>query len=511
MSTTRYGGGELYGTIGLTYGESANIDPTKKLQIAFEVDWDNDGYYDGGNEAGKIYAVETSNGRINFLKGTGDGFEHIAVGKITLQMRNHTGRYNPYNTSSPLYGNLLPGRRFQFRIWDEVNEVYYPIMKGRIDDIRPSYGEIDLVTITMSNGVRQMQKGVKTEVQSNIRYDDALTLLLADFEDGSSIDTTVSETMPYWWASGESLFNEINDIVDAAMGMFNIAEDGLATYRSRVSSDSPLVELSGEDIEKEYGIRSPSIWDAVKNRIRVYARARTTQTNVEIGRISETLPLNAGQSKTIWIQFSFSGNEGVALSVTDPVATTDYTMFANSDGTGTNLTGNLSISITKFATSAKLILLNTGGTNGFINLLKLRGNVIVADNYTYVEEEDLSSIEEYGEYEFNIQTDWLQDINTAQDEADILISRLATARQFPRVMVNPNPEKQFNLRIFALASLNVISKGISGEFRVGFIRHRSMDETLQTWQTEVFFEPNLLGNTSGTWVFPAIFGSTTVF
>lgn len=508
MSTARYGDGSLYGAPSLTYG--AHVITNRRLSWAFIVDWDNDGIYDGSNEAGAIYDLQTENGRPNFLKGTGDGFEPVSVGRVTLQMRNNDGRYDPYNTSSPLYGNLLPGRRYQLSVLIEDTATVHPVMVGRIDDIRPIYGDVDNVRITLSNGVKQMEHEVRTNVYENIRYDDALAVLLADWEYGYDIDTTLSEVMRYWWARGDDLFDEINEIVNAALGMFNIAEDGTAVYRSRVSSDTPLLTLDGTDIEKEYGVRTPVLWEAVKNVINVYARARAVQTNVELWRMSDVVLIGTGETKTIWANFSFNGDEGVALVVTTPVITTDYLAFANSDGTGTNLSANISITITKFATSAKMVITNTG-TSGYITLLKIRGNAIVADKYTYVEERDEISIDEFGEFKFIVQSDWLQDVNTAVEEAEILVSRLSNARQFPRVMMKPNPEKQFALRVFGLALLNISSKNISGEFRIGYYKHSSMDETLQAFQTELYFEPNLLSNTGGSWIFPATFGTTTVF
>lgn len=509
MTTTRYGLGETYGTIGLTYGISTFYHP--RLTWSFEVDWDNDGFFDGQNEASMIYSIETYNGRQNFLRGTGDGFEPVEAGGVVIHLRNNDGRYDPYNVSSPLYGNILPGRRYRLNVYDEVNQVLQPVMVGRLDDIRPIYGETDNVRIIASNGVKQMEGKIRTIVYEAIRYDDALEVLLADWENGTDIDTTVSEAMTYWWASNNSLFDEINDVVNAALGMFCIAEDGKATYKSRVGSDVPIVSIDGSNINLEYGVQSPLLWEVVKNKIRVYARTRLTQTDVELWRMSDVLQIAAGATKTIWADFSLNEEQGVALVVTTPVATTDYTAFQNANGTGTNFTSNVSIIITKFSTSAKMEITNIGASAFYLTLLKIRGNALVADKYTFVEELDQPSIDEFGEFEFIVKTNWLQDLNTAQDEADILISRLSSARQFPRVKLNPNPEIQFALRVFGLTSFNVTSKNISGEFRIGYYRHRSMDETLQTFETELYLEPNLLGNVSGTWVFPAVFGTTTVF
>lgn len=511
MTTARYGTRTIYGTDWLTYGPALPSGPDHLLTWVLLVDWDNDGIFDGLNEAGRIFHLEVFTGRQNFLKSSG-GFQEVDVGEFSATLRNQDGRLDPYNTSSPLYGDVMPGRRFQLMVYDEVNAILQPIMKGRLDDIRPLYGLTDDVKITGSNGIKEMSaKQIRTEVYTAIRYDDALEILLADWEDGTDIDTTVSEAMPYWWASNRSQFYEANDIANAALGLFFIAEDGKATYKSKVSPDTALTSISGTDIDLDYGIRLPILWEVIKNKIRVYARSRIQQSNTELWRMSEVMFIPAGQSRTIWAQFSFNGEDGVAYSVTSPVATTDYTAFANADGTGTNYTGNMSITMTPFSTSAKLVVRNTGGTGFYVNLFKLRGVALVADKYTYSEEQDDASIAEFGEFPLEVKTDWLQDFNTANDHVAILLSRLASINRFPRVKLRAKPEIQFALRLFGLVSVNLPAKNVLGEFRIGYYKHSWTDELGQIVETEIYFEPNFLEDIAGAWVFPAEFGSTTIF
>lgn len=519
MFTTRYGKRDVtYGMDGLVYGAAPAVHGiVNGLTWVLQIDWNNDGVFDGSNESGRIFELTVQAGRQNFMKSSG-GFQEVDIGEFTASLRNTDGRYDPYNTESPLYGDILPGRRFQLSVYDEFNMVLHPIMKGRLDDIRPIYSSTDDVKISGSNGIKQMKaQQVRTQVFSSIRYDDAILELVANWEDGYDIDTTVSEAMPYWWASGRSLFDEINDVTNAALGMFCIAEDGKATYKSRVSGDAPLFTITGGEIELDYGIRLPMLWEVVKNRIRVYVRNRTQQSNVELWRLAETVFVPAGGSKTIWAQFSFTGEAGVALSVTAPVITTDYLANSLANGSGTNLSSNMSIAMTEFSTTAKFVVSNTGVTGFYITLFKLRGVALVADKYTFAEDTDDESIAEFGDFLLEIKSDWLQDINTAEDEVDILLSRLSNVRKFPRLKLKPldtNHEKygmQFSTRLFGLVQLSLPSHNIFDEFRIGYYKHTWRDELGQLVDTEIYLEPNLLENVAGAWVFPAIFGTTTVF
>jgi len=56
-----------------------------------------------------------------------------------------------------------------------------------------------------------------------------------------------------------------------------------------------------------------------------------------------------------------------------PVPNTDYKMFANSDGTGTDLTANLTVTAAYTPAGVTYTLQNTGGSNGYVTFLQARG------------------------------------------------------------------------------------------------------------------------------------------
>lgn len=518
--TSRYGasaihdGDTLYGEDGLVYGF---MESDRRLTWILLVDWDNDGEFTGENEAGHIFDMDTENGRMFYMNGDSSGPEPVLTGEAHLKLRNHDGRYDPYNSSGPLYGQILPGRKFQLEVLIEATQVREPILSGRVKDIRPIYGEVDTVKMDLVNLIDELKDvRISTEVLQAIRFDDAIAAALVAFgwTGPTDVDTTVSEAMNYWWASGRAAFTEITSIVDAALGMFCISEDGKPTYKSRVSADVPLITVTGQDVQQEYGIRTPAPWEVIKNDIRVYARARLQAADEELWRSNDLLLILPGQSRDVWARFNVNGEDAVATAVTVPVATTDFTFNASSDGSGADLTGDISISLpvsNVFATTAKMTITNNGGVAAYRTLLKLRGDAIIADKYTFVEDVDQASIDEFQRHQYEVQSDWLQDLNTAADELDILLSRLASQRQFPRYKIEGKPELQFAGRLFGLLQVDFVKKGITGEFRLGYVKHRWMDETGETVITEHFLEPNLLGNTSGTWIFPATFGVTTVF
>lgn len=514
MSTTRYGFGELYGAAGLTYGAATAYD-NRPVTWMFEVDWDNDGAFNGENEGPNLtHPMEIEAGRQFFVRSDGQGFEPVKPSRGTVHLLNLDGRYDPFNLDGPLAGMIAPGRRFRLRVQKEADGSRQDVMTGRIEDIRPLYGDVPMAKVDLVGDVEELKKKhVRTTVQSTIRYDAAIEQVLTAFgwTGGTDIDTTVSETMSYWWARGESAWNEIMSITEAALGMFCIGEDGSAVYKSRVSAETPLMTITDAEAWREYPIRTPMPWETIFNRIRVYARKRTEQTGITLWQTTDKPLIPAGESRDIWAEFSYNGEEAVATSITAPVENTDYEANSQEDGGGSDLSSAISIGLTDFATTAKLVPTNGGGTDAYMTLMKLRGNAITADKYTFVEREDEDSIAQFGERELIVKSDWLQDSNTAQDQAVILRNRLASPRQFPRFKMLDQFDLQFGIRLFGLVQIDFETKAISGEYRFGWYKHRSIDEVLYKFETEVYLEPNLLGNVSGTWVFPAVFGVTTVF
>ena len=129
---TRYGTGQTYGTAEATYGFHAI---TSILAWGVEVDWDGDGVFDGSNEAPYMTSISVSRGRKRQLKSTGYGFESISVGKLTMEFVNNDGRYDGWNTSSPLYPNVTYGRDVRVKVLDWATGNIEPVFYGVISDI----------------------------------------------------------------------------------------------------------------------------------------------------------------------------------------------------------------------------------------------------------------------------------------------------------------------------------------------------------------------------------------
>jgi hypothetical protein len=490
---------------GTLWGQADTV--TSILTWAIEIDWNNTGVFDGSNEMPYIFNISVRRGRKFYMNSGGSGFQPVDIGEATIQCQNESGRFDAYNPDGPLYGLLLPGRRFRIRVKRESDGAIKDIFSGRILDIRPNYGNSNIVTITAQDDIKLLKDiSVKTSLYTMLRYNNAITNLLStiNWQNGTSIDSVISDTMPYYWADGsKKVFDEITDLVNAVLGLFFVAADGSATYYDRLNSPDPLLTLTDADWQRDYGVRVPQPWEVVRNNIRVYSRARLATSTVEIWRLSDVPLIPAGASITIWATFSYNSQNAPATSVVTPVATTDYT--------GSVSTADISVVMTTFASSAKLVVTNNNAGAQTVTLLKLRGILILADQYTYAEDSDTTSIAAYGQRDFEVNSDWLQDVNSAIDQVYVLLAQLSYPKQFPRVMLKNNPAKQFEVDLFDILTLDFTSKKITGDLRVGYIEYQTLTRNLENVSTILYFEPDMARNTSGTWIFPAAFGLTTVF
>lgn len=174
--------------------------------------------------------------------------------------------------------------------------------------------------------------------------------------------------------------------------------------------------------------------------ITTYPR-RIDASAVVLWTMESATQLDAGESVTIRATYRDPTSQARVncLEGTAPVATTDYAAYANSDGTGTNYTANLSVSVVFGSAEAEVTLTNTHASASFYTggediLFQLRGKGI----YTYdtVREvfKDTTSMNTHGVQPYTIDMKY-------QD--GITITRFNSGAQYIANYKNPRllPEK----------------------------------------------------------------------
>jgi hypothetical protein len=309
----------------------------------------------------------------------------------------------------------------------------------------------------------------------------------------------------------ENVLNALHDVVGSELGGLWLGNDGSLKFRSRYASPSVVASLTTNDFVLG-SIETPRPWEVVRNSLRVNVYPPLLQTAVEVWRWQETVQLNAGESRTVWANFAYAGVSVPINNFIPPVATTDYLANANSDGSGTNRTANITVTVLSvFSGSAKLRLTNTGATSAWITLMRTRADAITVPDETFVDAEDSSSIQRYQRRTFELTSRWFQDSEVAQSLTDFMVSFLASPRLFVRGVIANNLDLQFGIDLGDAVDLYIPEKGINGTYRLAWLDHKSRDRNLRVFDTTLLFEPffDLSGN---YWQFDsAQVGISTIF
>lgn len=500
----------VYNLFNYNTGVLWGVDPDDdRLLWLFQVDWDGDGTLDADNESPLITNASIDRGRDYLLNAASTGFEPVRPGKMVLTLENKDNRFDPYNTASPLYPNVTPGKLCQLTVKKQSENVRKVRFTGYIEDIRPISGT-DQVQITAVDKLqRYKDTNVTLELGTDILYGDAIEAILEAIGDTNySIEATL-DSIPYYWVDKKRAMTAITELTDATVGTFFVANDGTAKYYSRYRDDSATLTIDQSVMGREIEVNQP--WDNIRNNIDIIVNPRALVAAAPIWTLGDTPIVDAGDAITLWAQFTYSNYSVPALNVTSPQATTDYLMNTQEDGGGTNLTTDFTVTMEAFSEAAKLTITNDSTSAGYITHLQVRGEAISKTDTLRISEQDTESEALYGAKYFELDTQWMQNTNTAQDIMQDLTALMVSPRRFPIIVLEDQFDYQFNIDLFDRVDIDIDYLGILDSYRIGSIREEWLSENGQVVQTTLTFEPIVSIITGDIWEFTTEIGVKSRF
>lgn len=169
--------------------------------------------------------------------------------------------------------------------------------------------------------------------------------------------------------------------------------------------------------------------------------------NMVFVRIKDATNLGAQTAWTLKEKPSFAANEtkdflaesvdyDVVAGNTPPVENTDYDANTAQDGSGTDISAQLTVThpnTADFSGRGTLIRVKFGATAGYLTLLKLRTlNALTFDDPVHVLAEDATSKSTYGQRIKTIDARWSRQVAVAQATADSRLSR----KKVPKTALN---------------------------------------------------------------------------
>lgn len=487
------------------YSEAKYGASTDSLYLwTFIVAWD--GSYSGENEALRMVDLSVRRGRENMLQTGAGGFERMQPGAAVAICDNADGRYDPWNTDSPLYPHVRPGKFCRILVQDGPTGTNYGVMRGVIDDIQP----------LMRNGIPHVQIRIKDAiswlrgklVDTNLVTDDPVYTAIEQILNDSNAQWPTAEwpwsiggvktaaddlTYPYWDAWRQDALEAVREVEEAEIGIFFHAKDGKAKWRNRDYAYDASKDVTQDIILRDIAIQQP--WENIRNdvRIGVNKRIETPPVAETVWALQGTVPLAAGESFDVWMLFRYSSFPAALGSVGF-----NFAVNTAADGSGVDLTGSCSISRlvtepgsggTEFSEGVGVRVTNGSASDGYIIQLEAWGDPIYIPYNETRNALDSDSVEGYGGRALTINSRWMQDYDVAQAIADWLVDSLSDPIPAPIIQFENRPAYQFYLDLWDRVRLLIGKYGIYDIYRVGSIEHRWLKENGQAVRTTMRLEP----------------------
>ncbi len=348
----------------------------------------------------------------------------IAYAQADITLDNNDKRFTP-NISATVGTALFPNR---------PTKIYLGLKIRDVDKAVPNlYGLTKMPRENKSN------RTLEIHIFDYLRFIDDFALESTMYEDkrsdqiiedilvnkvGFSTDQMVLaeglNVIPFaWFEKGTTAGRAIRKVCEAEEAILYQDETGMLKFETRRKPreapwNAAVYTINPEDILLWEELRDPIII----NRCIVKGEPRTVQSSKEVWRdgIVEEIPGNG--SLEIWAAF-----EDPVTLITDPVANTDYIANAAFDGSGADMTSDVSIVATAFARSAKLVITNANPGSAHLTLLRLRGTPAEVTSKVKEIYESESSINKYDRHEITIENDFINTASFAHYLAKTIVNK----------------------------------------------------------------------------------------
>lgn len=362
-------------------------------------------------------------------------------------LENTTGRFTPryLGGSSELFTAILPRRPVIINAGFNYSGV---------DQMIPQF--VGVITEQPQISMRERQVKLKMEDYINFfenRYFDRTSMFTGQRSDIlietflTQLGVTTSQfvldqglqTIDFLIAeNGAKFSNVISDIAAAENGYFYQDESGIFRFENRehwsiAPFTSPAQSVFTAQVIDNY---TTNINDThLINVVEIKANPRRKRAAAVIYTQSGSIELGTG-SNEIFLQF-----DNPVLAASAP----SYTANSEPDGSGSDVTGSVSITSTSlFAQAAKYIFDNASGSTAYITSLTVTGREaapIYAEGI-YIRKQDDSSVTAYEERPVSIENDYIQSQAWADNFADSLLSRFAEPENLQTIVIRAKPHLQ---------------------------------------------------------------------
>lgn len=357
----------------------------------------------------------------------------MAIADIVLD--NHDDLFTP-GTSSLYSTKILPRR--PVKIFSGFSNENIPVFVGlteampEIDDKNKTAKFHCIDFMAQLHGVKLTQ----AVIYQNQRIDQILNSLL-QLVGLSPLQYTLDtayNTVPFAFFDKDTKFGDaVEKLMVAEIGNLYMDENGRIRFRNRQNySDTAVMHFNRGNT---LNLKTRKQADII-NVVEVKSKVREVQNSQPIYELSS--PIFVAGSGTATQFFDY-------VDPVTSVSTPTYKAYANDDGSGADLTANISISSkTDFSKASKIVFSNSSATPAYITNLQIVGTPAKIVKEIFVREEDTASMDKYEEQLFSIDNEFIQSENEARTIALVLLAQYDAFGAAYEIEVKGSPALQLN-------------------------------------------------------------------
>lgn len=348
-------------------------------------------------------------------------------------LRNADGSASPALDDD---GLLDPGTRLSItRLTEAGTQVLFA---GRIVTVEPdmgAHGKRQTRILVSSAEAWLPEVVVRVPVMADVRSD----VLLAAVLDTPPLDQltrlleTGTQTFAYagdQWDGGIRADTAVYQIVEAERGRYYTDRAGIMRFLARDTlASSPTAAATFDRIAERAAMRHGA---DVINRVRVHVRPRVLGTaGSTLWTLASAQKVRASGSLRLVVPLRDSqGRRAGATSVITPVPVTDYSANTAADGSGTDVTAQLTVTVLALeGSAAKLRFTNASGSPIYVLPgAKLRGTPLLGGQPAVIEVSDDTSAARFGPRLLEIDAPLIDSLDDADQTASLELARRAEPR-----------------------------------------------------------------------------------
>jgi hypothetical protein len=388
------------------------------------VDWNDDGDFSdlGENVSGRVLDPPGFSSR--YGRDRARALSPMAAGEAAFELDNFSRDYSPDNASSPLFGNVLPGREVYGKA--TLSAVDYGLFRGHIDDfdVRPDVDRRAAAITCLDPIARLREIRISTPIFQSVRSGDAIHAILDAAEwpaDKRDIDYGVS-FFPWFWLNDTDAYTALQQVVDSEgpPALATVDPNGNVVFRDRhhrlLRAASITSQATFRDDGTEPCFSPPAVYDHglrdIVNTVAFNVPLRRQAVSREVVW-STTSHLDIADGQTRALSVSASNPFVGALT---PEAGTDYILRS----------GAITVWLSADSGQAVTVYIQATGGPAVIDDLQLRAYPVQTLATWVIGGRDTGSINRYGRRSWPSQRDpvWAG-VHDADAIADIILGRYA--------------------------------------------------------------------------------------